>query len=132
MSSSGTVKFFNDAKGFGFITPADGSEDLFVHATGITDGNSLSEGDQVYYSSEYDDRKGKYRAGNVSGGSGGPLGSGGKGGGYGGGKGGGYGGGYDGGYGGGFGGGKGGGKGVCRQWQAGSCSYGNSCRFSHS
>jgi len=98
MSSSGTVKFFNDMKGFGFITPADGGEDLFVHANDCTDGRQLMDGDEVYYDSTYDDKKGKTKASNVSGGSGGERQQGGgKGGGYGGGKGS-YGGGYGGGY----------------------------------
>ncbi|MCD6061306.1 MAG: cold-shock protein [Moraxellaceae bacterium] len=49
---TGTVKWFNDAKGFGFITPADGSKDLFVHFSEIisdTDYKSLLEGQSVTF-----------------------------------------------------------------------------------
>ena len=47
----GTVKWFNDAKGFGFITPENGDKDCFVHHTAIkADGfRSLSEGDRVEF-----------------------------------------------------------------------------------
>jgi CspA family cold shock protein len=47
----GTVKWFNDEKGYGFIQPEDGGEDLFVHHTGIAGGGfkSLEEGETVTY-----------------------------------------------------------------------------------
>jgi cold shock protein len=49
--ASGTVKWFNDAKGFGFITPDDGSKDLFAHHSEIqgTGFKSLKEGQKVEY-----------------------------------------------------------------------------------
>ncbi|HDX1086969.1 cold-shock protein [Pasteurella multocida] len=49
---NGTVKWFNSDKGFGFITPADGGKDLFVHFSGIIGSNyrTLNEGDRVEYS----------------------------------------------------------------------------------
>jgi CspA family cold shock protein len=48
---NGTVKWFNDEKGFGFITPTDGSEDLFVHYRSIESAGfkSLSEGQSVSF-----------------------------------------------------------------------------------
>ena len=46
----GTVKFFNNAKGFGFITPDDGGKDVFVHQNGLTD--EITEGDKVSYDVE--------------------------------------------------------------------------------
>ncbi len=51
MPTTGTVKWFNDTKGFGFITLDDGSKDCFVHHTAIK-GNgfrSLAEGDRVQF-----------------------------------------------------------------------------------
>ena len=47
----GTVKWFNDAKGFGFISPSDGSDDVFVHFSSVQgDGfKSLTEGQQVEF-----------------------------------------------------------------------------------
>lgn len=51
MRTTGTVKWFNDTKGFGFITPENGSQDCFVHHSAIQ-GNgfkSLAEGDRVEF-----------------------------------------------------------------------------------
>jgi len=48
--NNGTVKFFNNAKGFGFITPDDGSKDVFVHMNGLID--EIREGDKVSFDVE--------------------------------------------------------------------------------
>ncbi|MBU2018734.1 MAG: cold-shock protein [Bacteroidetes bacterium] len=48
--SNGTVKFFNASKGFGFITPEDGSKDVFVHQNGLKE--DINEGDKVSYDVE--------------------------------------------------------------------------------
>ena len=49
--ANGTVKWFNDSKGFGFITPEDGSADLFAHFSEIQSGGfkSLTEGQKVTF-----------------------------------------------------------------------------------
>ncbi|MDA7810108.1 cold shock domain-containing protein [Flavobacteriaceae bacterium] len=54
---TGTVKFFNGSKGYGFITNDETSEDIFVHVTSL-DGVQLNEGDKVEYSEE-DGKKGR-------------------------------------------------------------------------
>ncbi len=46
----GTVKFFNETKGFGFIKPSDSGEDIFVHSSGLID--QIRENDQVKYDVE--------------------------------------------------------------------------------
>jgi CspA family cold shock protein len=48
--SNGTVKFFNNSKGFGFITQEDGGKDVFVHVNGLVD--EINEGDKVSYDVE--------------------------------------------------------------------------------
>jgi cold shock protein len=58
MSQNGTVKFFNQDKGFGFITPDDGQRDVFVHisavqASGLT---GLQDGQKVSFDTEPDNR----------------------------------------------------------------------------
>jgi CspA family cold shock protein len=124
--ASGTVKWFNTAKGFGFIQPDDGGSDVFVHISAVEQAGlrGLNEGDLVSFELEQDRRSGKLSAGQlvVTGQGAAPPRSGGgggggfdrpRGGGGGGGFGGGGGGGFDrprGGGGGGFGGGGGGGR----------------------
>jgi CspA family cold shock protein len=45
---TGTVKFYNEAKGFGFITPDNGGKDLYVHSTAVQNG-PIKEGDKVEF-----------------------------------------------------------------------------------
>lgn len=54
---TGVVKFFNSSKGFGFIVPDDGGDDIFVHVSGLGDGVQIQENDKVEFDTE-DGRKG--------------------------------------------------------------------------
>jgi len=63
---TGTVKFFNDDKGFGFITPESGGGDVFVHVSALKGGTSLREGDKVSFEVGQDRKTGKSKAENVS------------------------------------------------------------------
>ncbi|MEO4045260.1 cold-shock protein [Hoeflea sp. CAU 1731] len=66
--ATGTVKWFNSAKGFGFIEPVDGGKDVFVHATAIERAgmSSLVEGQKVNYEVVDDRRTGKSSADQLS------------------------------------------------------------------
>ncbi len=56
--ATGTVKFFNQSKGFGFITPDDGATDVFVHITAVQDAGlpGLDDGQKVSFETEPDSR----------------------------------------------------------------------------
>ncbi|KUO57206.1 MAG: cold-shock protein [Alphaproteobacteria bacterium] len=58
---TGTVKFYNDQKGFGFIAPDNGQKDVFVHATALERAgiHGLSEGQKVSFNTAADQRSGK-------------------------------------------------------------------------
>ena len=66
--ATGTVKFFNTQKGFGFIQPTDGSKDVFVHISAVERAGmrSLNEGQKVNYELVTDRRSGKTSADNLS------------------------------------------------------------------
>src|SRR4029079_8228474 len=63
----GTVKFYNDQKGFGFIQPDDGQKDVFVHATALERAGlqSLREGQKVKFDTQNDPRSGKIAVGAI-------------------------------------------------------------------
>jgi CspA family cold shock protein len=65
--ATGTVKWFNTAKGFGFIQPDDGGSDVFVHVSAVEQAGlrGLNEGDQVQFELEQDRRSGKLSAGQL-------------------------------------------------------------------
>jgi cold shock CspA family protein len=63
----GTASRWND-KGFCFLKPEDGGEEVFCHSSGIKDGNCIREGATVEFDNTFDERKGKPRAENVTGG----------------------------------------------------------------
>jgi CspA family cold shock protein len=64
---TGTVKFFNGDKGFGFITPEGGGPDVFVHISALEAAGirSVSEGDRLSFDAVMDQRKGKTNAQNI-------------------------------------------------------------------
>ncbi|KQO49509.1 MULTISPECIES: cold-shock protein [unclassified Methylobacterium] len=63
----GTVKWFNEQKGFGFIQPDNGGNDVFVHISAVERAGmrGLAEGQKVSYEMETDKRSGKQSAGNL-------------------------------------------------------------------
>ena len=65
--ATGTVKFFNSSRGFGFIEPEDGGKDVFVHVTALEQAGipSLEEGDKVEFEVKQDERSGKPSAGDL-------------------------------------------------------------------
>lgn len=64
---SGTVKFYNDQKGFGFIQPDNGEKDVFVHATALERAGirGLREGQKVMFDTAEDRRSGKVAVNNI-------------------------------------------------------------------
>ena len=63
--ATGTVKFFNQDKGFGFITPENGGADVFVHISAVAYGGQLRDGSKVSYDLGQDRKTGKSKAENV-------------------------------------------------------------------
>ena len=67
MSKTGTVKWFNGQKGYGFIEPEDGGKDVFVHISAVERSGmqSLNDGQKVSFDLETDQRSGKQAAVNL-------------------------------------------------------------------
>jgi CspA family cold shock protein len=65
--TNGTVKFYNDQKGFGFIQPDNGEKDVFVHATALERAGiqGLREGQKVKFDTQNDPRSGKTAVGTI-------------------------------------------------------------------
>lgn len=65
--ATGTVKFFNHSRGFGFIEPTEGGPDVFVHATAVERAGlpEIKEGQKLSYEVETDSRSGKSAATNL-------------------------------------------------------------------
>ena len=65
--NKGTVKFYNDQKGFGFIQPDDGGKDVFVHVTALERAGlrGLVEGQKVAFDTQQDRRTGKTAVANI-------------------------------------------------------------------
>jgi cold shock protein len=66
--ATGTVKWFNDQKGFGFVQPDDGSKDVFVHISAVEGAGlrTLKEGQKISFEIVTDKRTGKSSAGNLT------------------------------------------------------------------
>ncbi len=65
--ATGTVKWYNPTKGYGFIEPTDGGKDVFVHVSAVeaSELNTLNEGQKISYEVERDRRSGKESAGQL-------------------------------------------------------------------
>ena len=65
---TGTVKWFNNDKGFGFIQPENGGDDVFVHISAVEQSGmqTLKEGQKISYELHHDEKKGKNSAANLS------------------------------------------------------------------
>ena len=65
--ATGTVKWFNGEKGYGFIQPEDGSQDVFVHISAVEQAGmrALNEGQKIQFEVVQDRRSGKSSAGNL-------------------------------------------------------------------
>eukprot|EP00421_Protoceratium_reticulatum_P020071 CAMPEP_0168381118 /NCGR_PEP_ID=MMETSP0228-20121227/12712_1 /TAXON_ID=133427 /ORGANISM="Protoceratium reticulatum, Strain CCCM 535 (=CCMP 1889)" /LENGTH=76 /DNA_ID=CAMNT_0008394207 /DNA_START=51 /DNA_END=277 /DNA_ORIENTATION=+ len=66
MSKSGVMKRWNDEKGYGFIRPDDGGEDVFLHRSALPQGEEINDGDALRFDVSYDEQKGKTKASNAS------------------------------------------------------------------